>query len=223
MARGQTATATKPELAIKISIGKFCDVIAIGSVYYFWTRQLQCCLCNLLNVKLQTGFANSASTAAAVTTTTAVPTTIADTQTSFKTAGAAMPYRDKQHAPLAEATHDYPYTARHNTCADLHSPTLTLHYVQLTCDDLHLHFTTQNLVSLTLTYTYSYTYIINILTLDLHLVTYTYSYTYTCTYTYTSTYTYTHTATPTLKEKTTYTYCVQLSFALSISFADSTR
>lgn len=78
VARGQTATATatatKPELAIKISIGKFCDVIAIGSVYYFWTRQLQCCLCNLLNVKLQTGFANSASTAAAATTTTAVPT-----------------------------------------------------------------------------------------------------------------------------------------------------
>lgn len=169
MARGQTAT--EPELAIKISIGKFCDVIAIGSVYYFWTRQLQCCLCNLLNVKLQTGFANSASTAAAATTitATALPTTIADTQTSLPTAGAAVPYRDKQHAPLAEATHDYPYTARHNTCADLHSPTLTLHYLQLTYSDLHLHCTTQNILTLTLTYTYSYTYIIYTLTLVLTL------------------------------------------------------
>lgn len=46
MARGQTATVTttattaQPELAIKISIGCcFSDVIAIGSVYYFWTSR----------------------------------------------------------------------------------------------------------------------------------------------------------------------------------------
>lgn len=200
MARGQTATATKPELAIKISIGKFCDVIAIGSVYYFWTSQLQCCLCNLLNVKLQTGFANSATTAAA--TTTAPPTTtIADTQTSFPTAGAAVPYRDKQHAPLVEATHDYPYTALRNSYSDLHSPTLTLHYTK------HTYFDTY-------TYTYTYTYT--------HAYTYTYSYTYTSTHTYSYTY-ITLTLPLTLKENITYTYCVQLSFALSISFADSTR